>query len=88
MGKINYEREFLRSRNSQVAGSQSSRSPLTAHFLGSLQQSLGKQLQRPGDDDGDRGGHLPHLVVALHDLLDPSLEIRGLITIGLYYKFQ
>ena len=54
--------------------SESPGASLTGHLPGSLQQCLGEHLQSPGDDDGHRGRHLPHLVVTLHDLLDPSLK--------------
>ena len=47
---------------------------LGRHVLCARQQSLREELEGPRDDDGDRGGHLPDLLVALHDLLNPCLR--------------
>ena len=60
--------------DSHVTGCQGPGAPLRGHLLGSHQEGLGEQLEGAGDDDGDRGGHLAHLLVTLHDLLDPSLQ--------------
>lgn len=57
-----------------MTGCEGPGAPLRRHLLGPHQQGLGEQLKGAGDDDGDWGGHLAHLLVTLHDLLDPSLQ--------------
>ena len=58
-----------------MTGCEGARSPLRCHLPGAQQQRLGEELERAGDDDGDGGRHLAHIVVALHDLLDACLAI-------------
>jgi hypothetical protein len=48
-------------------------SPLD-HAVRILEQRLDKQLERLGDDDRNGRGHLAHVLVALHDLLDAGLK--------------
>ena len=60
--------------DSHVTGCQGPGAPLRGHLLCPHQEGLGEQLKGAGDDDGDRGGHLAHLLVTLHDLLDTSLQ--------------
>ena len=61
-----------------MTGCEGARSPLRCHLPGAQQQRLGEELERAGDDDGDGGRHLAHIVVALHDLLDACLAILTL----------
>ena len=57
-----------------MTGGEGPGASLRGHLLGSHQEGLGEQLEGAGDDDGDRSGHLAHLLVTLHDLLDPGLQ--------------
>ena len=57
-----------------MTGSEGSCVTVGRHRVGLLEQALDEQLQGPGDDDGDGRGHLAHVFVDLHDLLDPGLE--------------
>ena len=57
-----------------MTGGEGPGAPLRGHLPGPHKEGLGEQLEGAGDDDGDRGGHLAHLLVTLHDLLDPGLQ--------------
>ena len=57
-----------------MTGGEGPGAPLRGHLPGPHKEGLGEQLEGTGDDDGDRGGHLAHLLVTLHDLLDPGLQ--------------
>ena len=57
-----------------MTGGEGPGASLRGHLLGPHQEGLGEQLEGAGDDDGDRSGHLAHLLVTLHDLLDPGLQ--------------
>ena len=60
--------------DSQVTGCEGPGSPLRGDLLCPHEQGLREELEGAGDDDGDWGGHLAHLLITLHDLLDPGLQ--------------
>ena len=64
-----------------MTGSEGSCVSVGRHRVGLLEQALDEQLQGPGDDDGDGRGHLAHVFVDLHDLLDPSLKQDMIFTL-------
>ena len=66
--------------NVHVTWGEGSGVPSRRHRVGLRQQALHEQLQRPGDDDGDRRSHLAHVFVDLHYLLDPGLEENSKLT--------
>ena len=57
-----------------VTGCESSGISVGRHRVGLREQALDEELEGPGDDDGDGRGHLAHVFVDLHDLLDSRLK--------------